>query len=228
MDDHIIIVEDDASLADLLCETFTRKGFVATLHREGAGAVEKVLQELPALVILDLMLPGQSGFDVLRALRSTWAGPILILTASNDPFDHVSGLELGADDYVGKPVLPNVLLARVRALLRRSRMSGGISPAKLCFGELEIITSAREARVSGRPVPISDSEFELLLFLARNAGRVVGREELYRELKGINYDGSDRGIDLRVSRLRASLREHLRHRVPIRSVHGQVYLFAVD
>ncbi|MEL6340769.1 MAG: response regulator, partial [Myxococcota bacterium] len=78
MDDHIIIVEDDASLADLLCETFTRKGFVATLHREGAGAVEKVLQELPALVILDLMLPGQSGFDVLRALRSTWAGPILI------------------------------------------------------------------------------------------------------------------------------------------------------
>ena len=173
------------------------------------------------------MLPGTDGFDILRQLRPAWARPVLMLTARGDAFDQVSGLELGADDYVIKPVLPRVLLARVKALLRRAAPVVD-TQAPLDVGGLHIVPSAREVRVGEAPIRLTDAEYDMLWFLARNAGRVVERDELFRELRGIDYDGLDRSMDLRVSKLRARLRQAMGTEGPIRTVHGRGYLFAVD
>ncbi|EDM74870.1 two component transcriptional regulator, winged helix family protein [Plesiocystis pacifica SIR-1] len=224
--ERILIAEDDVRLAQLMREAFVRRGYEALLLHGGGEVVPAVWRLRPDLLVLDLMLPGADGFEILRHLRPRWTGPILILTARDGDFDQVSGLELGADDYIAKPVATPVLLARVRALLRRSR--SGPREAELELGELRITPSAREVRAQGRLLSLSDSEYELLVFLAARAGEVVTREQLFRELRGIEYDGLDRSMDLRVSKLRARLREQLEGRAPIRTVHGRGYLFAVE
>lgn len=222
----LLLVEDDLPLAALMGGALERGGYaVHTVHR-GDVVVEHVHRIQPDLIILDVMLPGLDGFSVLRALRPGWVGPVLVLTARGDDFDQVAGLELGADDYVSKPVQPAVLLARVRALLRRTRPSPD-SPAVMKLGGLEIITSAREVRTRRGSVPLTDAEYDLLVFLASRAGEVVTRDALFEELRGIPYDGLDRSMDLRVSTLRAHLRAHLDGRSPIRTVHGRGYMFAV-
>lgn len=221
----LLLVEDDEPLAALMAEALQRGGFeVDVLHR-GDGVVARIHRDPPDLVVLDLMLPGMDGFEVLRALRPAWQGLVLMLTARGDAFDQVAGLELGADDYVAKPVVPQVLLARVRALLRRHR-GVGLGEAWV-FGDLQIIPSAREARGRRGVIPLADAEYDLLEFLAARPGEVVDRDTLFRALRGIDYDGLDRSIDLRVSKLRAQLRDHLDGRSPIRTVHGRGYLFAV-
>lgn len=222
----ILVVEDDQRLSALLRETLERRGYQVALHGRGDGVLAAFERARPDLLILDVMLPGADGFDVLRELRPRWTGPILMLTARDGDFDQVSGLELGADDYVAKPVEPAVLLARIGALLRRAGRTE--APDALEFGELRIVASAREARAHGRVIALSDAEYDLLLFLARHAGRVVERSQLFRELRGIEYDGLDRSMDLRVSKLRARLREHMQGPIPIRTVHGRGYLFAVE
>ncbi len=224
---RILVVEDDIELAQLVREALQRDGYEVALHHRGDTAVEAIRRIDPDLLVLDLMLPGSDGFDVLRQLRPAWRRPVLMLTARGDAFDQVSGLELGADDYVVKPVLPRVLLARVKALLRRAAPVVD-EQAPLRVGGLRIVPSAREVRVGESLVRLSDAEYDLLWFLARNAGRVVGREELFQELRGIDYDGLDRSMDLRVSKLRARLRDALGGEGPIRTVHGRGYLFAVD
>ncbi|MEM6927200.1 MAG: response regulator transcription factor [Myxococcota bacterium] len=226
-DGRILVVEDDVALAELVQETLQRDGYQVTLHHRGDTAVGAIRKLDPDLLLLDLMLPGTDGFDILRQLRPAWSGPVLMLTARGDAFDQVSGLELGADDYVVKPVLPRVLLARVKALLRRAAPVVD-DHAPLDVGGLHLVPSAREVRAGDQPVPLTDAEYDLLWFLARNAGRVVEREELFQELRGIDYDGLDRSMDLRVSKLRATLRKTLGREGPIRTVHGRGYLFAVD
>ena len=223
---RLLLVEDDEPLAALMAAALERDGHsVHVLHR-GDLATAWINRNDPDLVILDVMLPGADGFSVLRELRPGWTGPVLVLTARGGDFDQVAGLELGADYYVAKPVPPPVLLARVRALLRRVRPSEERAQT-LQIGELEILPSAREARGRKGPIPLTDAEYDLLFFLAERAGEVVDRETLFRELRGIEYDGQDRSMDLRVSKLRAQLREHLDGRSPIRTVHGRGYLFAV-
>lgn len=223
---NLLLIEDDEPLAALMAEALERGGFrVDVLHR-GDTAVAHIQRTRPDLVVLDVMLPGRDGFEVLRDLRPGWTGPVLVLTARGGDFDQVVGLELGADDYVAKPVQPPVLLARVRALLRRTR-GDEADVRTLVFGDLEIVPSAREVRGRRGVIPLSDAEYELLLFLASRAGEVVERDALFQELRGIPYDGIDRSMDLRVSKLRSQLREHLDGRSPIRTVHGRGYLFAV-
>lgn len=222
----LLLVEDDEPLAELMANALRREGHTVRVLHRGDQVLDHIRVHDPDLIVLDVMLPGKDGFEVLRELRPGWTGPVLVLTARGGDFDQVAGLELGADDYVAKPVPPPVLLARVRALLRRARPSSE-GPRVLRFGDLEITPAAREARGRRGPIPLSDAEYDLLHFLAERAGEVIDRETLFQELRGIAYDGLDRSMDLRVSKLRAQLREHLDGHSPIRTVHGRGYLFAV-
>ncbi len=167
-----------------------------------AGTVER---EPPDLVILDLGLPGEDGFTVCRQLRLMYANPILILTARDSDIDHVLGLELGADDYVVKPVEPRVLLARIGALLRRSRGVLGPDRKLLQFGKLSINAASRTVHLDGQSIPLSGNEFDLLLYLASHAGKIQSRETLFKDLFKREYDGMDRMLDIRISRLRRKL-----------------------
>jgi len=222
---RLLLVEDDEPLAALMASALRREGFLVDVLHRGDAVIDAVRSSHPDLLILDLMLPGKDGFSILRELRPDWPGLVLVLTARGGDFDQVVGLELGADDYVAKPVPPPVLMARVRALLRRHRPDPEVRVQS--FGDLQIVPSAREARGRLGVIPLSDAEYDLLEFLVARAGQVVSRDTLFRELRGIEYDGLDRSMDLRVSKLRAQLREHLDGRSPVRTVHGRGYLFAV-
>lgn len=203
MSERILLVEDDDRLAELVVEYLSQAGYELTREANGALAAERILNEQPDLVILDVMLPGESGLSVLRKVRDRYEGPVLMLTARDDPTDEVIGLELGSDDYVAKPVRPRVLLARIQALFRRQRPSG--SSDVIEDGDLTADRGRREVRLGGERVDLTTAEFELLWFLLSRAGQPVTRDDLFRELRGIEYDGLDRSMDVRVSQLRKRL-----------------------
>jgi two-component system response regulator RstA len=227
---RVLIVEDDDELAELLLEYLGMHGF--ELERVAAGDVgaERILETQPDLVILDLMLPGANGLDVCRRVRDAYSGAILMLTASQSEADHVSGLELGADDFVTKPVEPRVLLARIRAQLRR--LAGPRSPVKkdaygiLDVGSLRVDISSRDVRVDGQLVPLTTMEFDVLAMLAKDAGSVVKRDDLYTDVMGVQYDGFDRGLDVHISRIRRKLQGAGFDPSRLKSVRGVGYLLA--
>ncbi|MGB5374934.1 MAG: winged helix-turn-helix domain-containing protein, partial [Polyangiales bacterium] len=196
----------------------------------GDVAAETILKTKPDLVILDLMLPGANGLDVCREVRDLYSGSILMLTASQSEADHVAGLELGADDFVNKPIEPRVLLARIRAQLRRlnggwdskSNDEGGI----LRVGSLQVDIASRDVSVEGELVPLTTMEFDVLLRLALEAGSVVKRDDLYAQVMGIEYDGIDRGMDVHVSRIRRKLQRAGFDSSRLKSVRGVGYLLA--
>ncbi|RUR34981.1 response regulator [Vreelandella andesensis] len=226
--DHVLIIEDDQRLAELTREYLEANGFQVTLEADGAKGVDRILTLQPDLVILDLMLPGEDGLAICRRVRPNFAGPIMMLTARTDDLDQVLGLEMGADDYVPKPVQPRVLLARMRALLRRADAPAPGSEMRLRFENLEIDNATREAWLFGERIDLTSAEFDLLWLLASNAGRVLTREEIFNELRGIKYDGQDRSIDVRVSRIRPKVGDdpHQPHR--IKTVRSKGYLFVKD
>jgi DNA-binding response OmpR family regulator len=224
----ILLVEDDLRLSELVSRFLQGNGFhVAIVHR-GDEVRPRVQRERPDLVILDIGLPGQDGFSVCRELRPIYSAPILILTARESDIDHVLGLELGADDYVIKPVEPRVLMARVNALLRRSRSSPAHDAGKLRFGALLINMSARSVTLHEQAITLSGNEFDLLVRLASHAGTVQSRDALYRSLFGREYDGFDRLLDVRMSHLRRKLGEDAERSERIKTVWGQGYLFVSD
>jgi DNA-binding response OmpR family regulator len=190
--------------------------------------VDQVQRETPDLVILDLGLPGQDGFSICKQLRPRYASPILILTARDNDIDHVLGLELGADDYVIKPVEPRVLLARINALLRRSRAQPRLEHASLRFGQLLINTVSRAVSLNSQPVALSSAEFDLLAYLAEHAGEIQSRATLFLHLYGREYDGVDRMLDVRISHLRKKLGEDADSSERIKTIWGQGYLFVAD
>ena len=227
---HLLIVEDDDQLAELLIEYLGQQGFELSRLASGDVAAETILDKKPDLVILDLMLPGANGLDVCREVRDSYSGSILMLTASQSEADHVAGLELGADDFVNKPIEPRVLLARIRAQLRRlnggwdskSDDEGGI----LRVGSLQVDIASRDVSVEGELVPLTTMEFDVLLRLALEAGSVVKRDELYAQVMGIEYDGIDRGMDVHVSRIRRKLQRAGFDSSRLKSVRGVGYLLA--
>lgn len=204
----VLVVEDDRELAALVASFLSKNGFEVSVEHDGARAIERIPTENPDVVVLDLMLPGADGLTVCREVRARYDGAIFMLTARDDDLDEVVGLEVGADDYMAKPVRPRVLLARLTALLRRlgprAAAIGGAG-TRLSVGELTLNTGTREVSFGGEIVQLTTAEFDLLRFLAVNAGRPVDRDTLYRELRGIEWDGVDRSIDLRVSRVRRRL-----------------------
>jgi len=223
--ERILIVEDDARLAALLQEYLSTNGFDVDLESRGDRAVERICKEEPALVVLDLMLPGLSGFEVCRLARQSYARGLLILTASKAEVDHAVGLEIGADDYVVKPVEPRILLARIRSLLRRTRNTpASVAPSEISVGALSVNRFAREASVGACVLPLTAIEFDVLLLLARRAGEVVSRDELYQQVRGVPFDGIDRGMDVHVSRLRQKLQAGGLETSALKSVRGLGYL----
>ncbi|MFA5677947.1 MAG: response regulator transcription factor [Pseudomonas sp.] len=225
--ERIVIVEDDAKLAGLIGEFLQSQGLAIELVDDGSKAVELILANPPALVVLDLMLPGEDGLSVCRKLREKgFARPILMLTARSDDQDHIKGLELGADDFVNKPVRPQVLLARIRALLRRIEAElPERSLTRLSFGALVIDQTRREAWLNNQLIDLTGAEFDLLWLLASNAGRILSREETFVALRGIEYDGQDRSIDVRISRIRPKIGDDPDMPRLIKTVRSKGYLF---
>lgn len=238
---RILIVEDDERLADLTKEYLESNGLVVSIEANGAHAVDRIVNEKPDLVVLDLMLPGEDGLSICRKVRPVYNGPILMLTARTDDLDQVLGLEMGADDYMSKPVRPRVLLARIRALLRRikdqssiaadasaSDAQSGDGPTRLVFNNLVVDSSMREAWLNEESIDLTSAEFDLLWLLSSNAGNVLSREEIFTALRGIEYDGQDRSIDVRVSRIRPKIGDDPVHPRRIKTVRSKGYLFVKE
>lgn len=224
----ILLVEDDQRLASLVQSFLQQHGFDVQVCDNGLAADAMCRAFEPDLVVLDLMLPGQDGFAVCRALRQWYKSPILMLTAKQSDIDQVLGLELGADDYVIKPVEPRVLLARIHALLRRSQPNQPLDSSRLAFGKLQLSQSAREAYYDGELVELTSYEFDLLWMLAQNAGQTVRREAIHKQIIGREYDGLDRTVDVRVSHLRRKLGDNAETPFRIKTVWGKGYLFVAD
>ncbi|MFP3979417.1 MULTISPECIES: response regulator [Marinobacter] len=233
---RILIVEDDERLAELTREYLESNGLSVSLETHGSPAVERIRNEQPDLVVLDLMLPGEDGLSICRRVRPLYSGPIIMLTARTDDLDQVLGLEMGADDYISKPVKPRVLLARIRALLRRvtenaqntADEASAEEPSRLQFNNLVVDRSMREAWLSEESIDLTSAEFDLLWLLASNAGRVLSREEIFTALRGIEYDGQDRSIDVRVSRIRPKIGDDPVHPRRIKTVRSKGYLFVKE
>jgi len=222
----ILLVEDDLKLAALVKEYLEQQDFAVEIEPRGDRAVDAILTLRPDLVILDIMLPGADGLTVCREARPRYPGPILMLTARGEDLDEVVGLEVGADDYLKKPVRPRVLLAHIRSLLRRTALPpDGPETRSVEVGGLVVDAAQRTVTMNDRSVELTTAEFDLLWLLARNAGQPVSRDRIYRELRGIEHDGIDRSIDLRISRLRGKLGDEGARL--IKSVRGVGYQLAV-
>ena len=231
---HIMLVEDDMSLAEWFSDYLSEQGYLVTLATRGDIAIELIEADQPDLVILDIMLPVKDGFEVCLAIRPFYHGPILMMTARDHETDEVLGLELGADDYVVKPVKPRVLLSRIKALFRRSAASEVVpevvetDPNKIAFGQLSIDANSRTTTLAGIKVSISSNEFDVLWQLAQSADSLVSRKELVIQRRGIDYDGFDRSIDILVSRIRKKLGDDASNPYRIKTVWGKGYLFVKD
>ncbi len=227
---HIMLVEDDLSLAEWFSDYLNEQGYLVTLATRGDVAIDLIASDQPDLVILDIMLPVKDGFEVCQAIRSFYQGPILMMTARDHETDEVLGLELGADDYVVKPVKPRVLLSRIKALLRRYTPSEvtDITPNKILIGQLSIDANSRTTMLAGVKVAISSNEFDVLWQLAQSADSVVSRNDLVTQRRGFEYDGFDRSIDILVSRIRKKLGDDASNPYRIKTVWGKGYLLAKD
>lgn len=243
MNDKILIIEDDERLANLVQAYLVRHDYQVEWHDQGDTAEEAIVKIKPDLIILDVMLPGKSGFDICRDIRAWFTGFILIMTASEDNIDEIVGLELGADDYLAKPIEPRLLLARVRALLRRKQLE--VDPnvsypintessepndneTLLTFSGLVINNENRKVILNGQEIDFTTAEFDLLWLLATHAGQILSRDDIFSQVRGIDFDGSDRSIDARISRLRRKLLDDPDNPRRIKTVRGKGYLFLCE
>lgn len=201
----VVVIEDDPSIAELLQLYLSREGYAVLATALGAEGVQLVQRREPALVVLDLMLPDESGFDVLKAIRSFSRVPLIILTARDAEQDKILGLELGADDYMVKPFSPGELVARARAVLRRVGAHEGAASQVQIMGEIELSPDERTVRVGGTPIELTRKEFELLHYLMLNRGLALSRERLLEEVWGYSFYGDARTVDVHVGQLRKKL-----------------------
>lgn len=227
----IVLVEDDIELAELTIEYLQGFDHQVIHIDEGTHAVEQILKEQPDLVILDVMLPGKNGTDICRELRQDFDNPIIMLTARTDQIDQIIGLEIGADDYICKPVEPRLLVARVNAVTRRSQRGGDAagnttSHARIEVQDLVIDDSARIVSRNGEAIELSTLEYDMIYLLASRAGEVLSREFIFREVRGLEYDGLSRFVDITISRLRQKIGDDPNHPVRIKTVRNRGYLLA--
>lgn len=225
---RILVIDDDAELCKLVARFLSAEGFRVETVRTSVQGVERALSGEHELIVLDVMLPGMDGFEILRRLRAESRTPVLMLTARGDDLDRILGLEIGADDYLPKPFNPRELAARIRAILRRANASAEVhgSSAPVVVGNLEVNQGSRVARVGGNLLNLTTVEFDLLAKFVKSAGRVVGREELVKEVLGREFSPFDRSIDTHVCNLRKKVGPYDDGTERIKGVRGIGYLFA--
>ena len=225
---RVLIVEDEQPIAEVLAELLESEGYPAAVCGDGPGALAEAFADPPALVLLDVMLPGIDGIEVCRRLRAESTVPIIMLTAKVEEIDRVVGLEVGADDYVTKPFGMRELIARVRAALRRAQMqpdedAAATQPAH--FGAITVDPARREVRRDGQVVALKPKEFDLLLHFARNPGRVFTREQLLERVWGYDFAGTNRTVDVHIRWLREKIEDDPAHPRYLRTSRGTGYLF---
>jgi DNA-binding response OmpR family regulator len=217
MSGTVLLIEDEESIATLVRAYLERDGYSVVWARSGGDGIAELPRHAVRMIVLDIGLPDIDGFEVCRQIRSRSSVPILMLTARDDEIDRVAGLEVGADDYVGKPFSPRELVARIKAILRR--VDGEGPQERLVLGDIELNAAAREVKVAGRPVDLRAKEFDLLAFLMENRGVVVSRDTLLDRVWGMEYAGGSRTVDVHVAQLRSKLgRPNL-----IRTIRGAGY-----
>lgn len=223
---RLLIIDDDQKLCRLLCDYLEPLGYVIDVVHEGSAGLDRALQGEYAAIILDVMLPGMSGFDVLRELRAESQVPVLILTALGDEPDRIAGLEVGADDYLPKAFSTRELLARLRSIVRRSYLresSKAVQPNPLSIGELWMDPASQQASLGDQRLVFTALEYALLLYLARNAGRVRSREQLLAEVADRDFEVFDRSIDVHISSIRKKLGDDPRNPRFVETVRGVGY-----
>lgn len=224
---NLVIVEDDDELATLTKEFFEQFEFSCRVESKGKNAIDTILQQQPDVVLLDLMLPDIDGIQVFQQIKGQYQGKVAMLTARGDTIDQVLGLEIGADDYISKPVEPRLLLAKVRALLRRedNHQPAVENSNNIVQGEVVIDTHKREVRHKGQDIELSTFEYELLLLLVENNGEVVTRDTIYEALWGHEYDGQNRQVDIYISSLRGKLEVDSSQPTLIKTVRSKGYIY---
>lgn len=234
MSTRVLFVEDDAELAELIGGFLRSFEFTVEVLGDGLGVNDSVKAHPPELVLLDIMLPGKDGLTICRELREFYTGPIILLTSLNSDMNQILGFEIGATDYVVKTTPPSVLLARIRSHLRHAG-SGSLLAAvpvqdqsRLNFGKLQIDARNRSAVYRGEQMGLSSSDFDLLWELASHAGEILSRDHLLKKLRGIEYDGLDRSMDVAISRLRKKLDDDPIDPRKIKTIRNKGYLFASD
>jgi two-component system response regulator CpxR len=227
--ERILLADDDTGLCELLTEFLESEGFKVESIHDGAKAASKALAERFSLVILDVMLPGLSGMEVLKEIRRRSQVPVLMLTARGDDVDRIVGLELGADDYLPKPFNPRELVARIRAVLRRGRMEGSPDSKASVYrvGDMIIDTAARHVSSSGSRIDLTTVEFDLLETLAQSAGTAMSREILVRNVLKRSFSPFDRSLDVHVSNLRRKIGNYSDGSERIKTVRGIGYILAL-
>jgi DNA-binding response OmpR family regulator len=227
--DRILVIDDDVELCGLVGEYLEPEGFQIEAVYDGNRGLERALSGDHLLAVLDVMLPGMNGFDVLRRIRNSSTLPVLLLTARGEDVDRIVGLEIGADDYLPKPFNPRELVARIRAILRRTQSqakSQEAMPEVVRVGEVELDPATRTVRHHGQPVELTSVEFSLLHVLLREAGHVVTRERLVDEVLSRKFSPFDRSIDMHVSKVRRKLGDSENGSGHIKTVRGVGYIFA--
>jgi DNA-binding response OmpR family regulator len=223
---RVLLIDDDATLARMLSEYLSGYGLAVDWAKDGESGLERLKQSPPEVVVLDVMLPGLDGFGLLPRLRAVGDVPVLMLTARGDDTDRIVGLELGADDYLAKPFNPRELLARLRALVRRGSPSARDSGSGILrFGRLAIDRARRQVHLGDEERPLTGHQFDLLVALAENAGKVMTRDRLLRLVRGTTLEPFDRSIDVHVSRIRAAVEEDPRSPRRILTIRGVGYVF---
>ena len=230
--DQILVIDDDVELCSLVGEYLEPEGFEVECVHDGKRGLDRALSEAHSLIVLDVMLPGINGFDVLRRIRNTSRIPVLLLTARGQDVDRIVGLEIGADDYLPKPFNPRELVARIRAVLRRSKSvsegTGEPVPDVLHVGDIELDPATRTVRQKGNVIELTSVEFNLLQALLREAGRVVTRENLVDTVLSRKFSPFDRSIDMHVSKIRKKLGDADNGTDHIKTVRGVGYIFTLE
>lgn len=229
----VLLVEDDKKLGEQIERFLLKYGYQVQRVMDGLEAIDQIKNQQPDIVILDLMLPGADGFQVCREVRADFKGEILMLTASQDDMDHVAGLELGADGYLIKPIHPRVLLAHLRLLERKHQTESSAMETEgdsvwLTFGALRIHPIQRSVVLVGENITLTPAEFDVLLLLAKRPEEIVSRDEILKTLRGIEYDGFDRSVDVKISALRKKLADNVSQPKRIITVRAKGYIFVPD
>lgn len=222
----VLVVDDDLRLRELLDEYLTRQGFQVQTAADGEAGLEVLAKSRTELVILDLMMPGIDGLETCRRIRALSAVPIIMLTAKGEDTDRIVGLEMGADDYLPKPFNPRELLARIRAVLRRTREGRGGEEDSLEVGEVRMDLGARRVFRQGAELALTSTEFDLLRVLMQSAGRVVPRDGLMERARGTDFAAFDRSIDVHVSHIRRKLGDDPRRPMILKTIRGVGYMVA--